>query len=301
MSTELSREFAAIHAEGETLLRDVEMYLGSWPDVNGKPVSNRSPLPADFLKKRQDLKDRAHRWFNKVYVHVLPYTTYDRRYLNLLLRRAIAAIGGAVYQEQARRTDLNDRSGYTVHDVESDVPPKYARQEAAAAFELTFQLIRTASPLASRSQTSAGPTGSYVPGTAFILMWMDPARPELVDVHEGVKDVFSEFGIRAYRADDIQHQDRITDLVLENIRSAEFLFADMSGERPNVYYEVGYAHALGKRPILYRRAGTPLHFDLSVHNVPEYQNITNLRKLLRARLEAITGKKIETASSGSGA
>ena len=77
---------------------------------------------------------------------------------------------------------------------------------------------------------------------------------------------------------------------MNQIAQSEFLFADLSGERPNVYYEVGYAHALGKRPILCRRADTGLHFDLAVHNVPEYENVTQLRAFLRQRLEAITGR-----------
>jgi hypothetical protein len=52
----------------------------------------------------------------------------------------------------------------------------------------------------------------------------------------------------------------------------------------------GYAHASGKRPILFREEGKRLHFDLLVHNVPAYKNTTDLKAKLRVRLSAMLGK-----------
>ncbi len=127
--------------------------------------------------------------------------------------------------------------------------------------------------------------------TAFVLMAIDPNNGELEDAYTAITEAFAAFDIKAIRADKVEHQGQITELVLNSIRSCEYLLADLSGERPNVYYEVGFAHALHKHPILFRRKDTKVHFDLSIHNVPEYRSATELRALVRARLEAVTGRR----------
>ena len=132
----------------------------------------------------------------------------------------------------------------------------------------------------------------YRPGTAFIMMWMDPSRPELADIVDTVKETFRKFGFNAVRADDIEHDGQITQRVLNELRTSEFLFADLTGARPNVYYEVGFAHALGRRVVLYRQAGTGIHFDLAGYNCPEYTNMRDLREKLTKRLESMTNRVV---------
>ena len=140
-------------------------------------------------------------------------------------------------------------------------------------------------------RSSSFDTSSYRPNTAFIMMAIDNNKPELEDIKNGIREVPKEFGIHAITADEIEHDGAITDRILDEIDASEFLIADLTHERPNVYYEIGHAHARTKRVILFRKKGTTLHFDVAHRNCPEYENTTELKARLRKRLEAITNKR----------
>jgi len=181
--------------------------------------------------------------------------------------------------------------------------PQEPRQAAAIfsrALGTVQRGIELCAPIPTRMFGIAGVRNSitmlegYRPGTAFIMMMIDPQDPSLEDVLQTVKRSFRQFEIEAVRADDIEHEGVINEKILEEIRTSEFLFADLTGERPSVYYEVGYAHSLGRRVILFRKTGTRIHFDLSHYNCPEYANLADLEKRLKSRLTALTGKRERT-------
>ena len=116
---------------------------------------------------------------------------------------------------------------------------------------------------------------------------MDHDTHELVDVLEAIKSGAKECSITAERIDDDERNERITDRILEAIRKAQFVIVDLTNERPNVYFEAGYAHALGKVPIYVARAGTHRHFDIQDYPIIMFRNMKELREGIAKRLMAL--------------
>ncbi len=186
---------------------------------------------------------------------------------------------------------------------QSDTEPAHP-EEARLNFQQIISNLRglvdllDISPTIATDAFRANPqaTTEYEPDTAFVMMQIDPQKSELEDRYNTIKDCFAKFGIAAVRADEIEHADVITEKIREKIRSSEFLIADLTGERPSVYYEVGYAHALRRKVIMYRFGGSPLHFDLAAYNCPEYSNLTDLKRKLMRRLQGMTNSRPKNGS-----
>ena len=153
--------------------------------------------------------------------------------------------------------------------------------------------LLAASPLIAPTEAKKNPqaVAEFNANTAFVMMQIDHGNPALEDTYETIKECFRKYGINAIRADEIEHQDVITDQIINAIKTSEFLLADLTGERPSVYYEIGYAHCLNRRPIMFRKSGSNVHFDIAAYNCPEYENQTKLKEQLMKRLEALTNRK----------
>ena len=88
------------------------------------------------------------------------------------------------------------------------------------------------------------------------------------------------------RADDIRGTTLITRDIWEKINRARFLVADLSGQNPNVFYEVGLAHALGKDVLLLTQTMTDVPFDLKALRCIVYSYTPRGMKEMEAALKA---------------
>jgi hypothetical protein len=99
------------------------------------------------------------------------------------------------------------------------------------------------------------------PQLVFVLM---PFAPEFDQIYQqGIKPAWEELGFRVLRADEEFHvHDIMCHAICQNIQRARFIVADMTGRNPNVFYELGLAHAFGKPVILITPHKDYVPFDL---------------------------------------
>lgn len=133
-------------------------------------------------------------------------------------------------------------------------------------------------------------TVSTEPPRAFIVMQFGSPYNELYQ--EVVKPICTEFHIDAARADETYGPGLIVADVARQIDEAVFVIAEITPANPNVYYEVGYAHARGKPTILIAdREIQKLPFDVSPFRTLFYENsIDGKRRVeegLRKHIKAI--------------
>lgn len=126
--------------------------------------------------------------------------------------------------------------------------------------------------------------------TLFVVMKF---HDRLLDsAYEGV---YKPLGIEAgfaqvVRVDEIQDSGNISQQIIENIAKSRVVIADLSGERPNCYFEAGFAQALGKPIIFTVRKNEKVHFDLAGHRFIEWDTESSLRKQLKQRFEAMAAE-----------
>lgn len=112
----------------------------------------------------------------------------------------------------------------------------------------------------------------------FVLM---PFDPKYMEIHTEVyRPICAENGLDCWRADEIARPGSITRDIVEGIVDAEVVIADLTGQNPNVFYELGISHAVGNKTIMTSQSLSDVPFDVRSYRVLIYeQTLTGCRKL----------------------
>ena len=116
----------------------------------------------------------------------------------------------------------------------------------------------------------------FQPNLLFIIMAMIKNNDTVSNIFYAIKTVSEKKGFTAERVDDVFGYDTINTKLLKHIELSEVIIADLTFERPNCYYELGYAHAKNKNVIITAKEGTKIHFDVSNYTVIFYNNMREL-------------------------
>jgi len=111
-------------------------------------------------------------------------------------------------------------------------------------------------------------------------------------VNKRIKKVLSSFKIEHKRADNLYGENVLEDIWIA-INEASLIIAETTGKNPNVFYEIGIAHTLGKNVIILTQNIEDIPFDFRMYRHIEYKdNVDGFNKLESELKKFIAARKL---------
>jgi hypothetical protein len=121
----------------------------------------------------------------------------------------------------------------------------------------------------------------------FALM---PFKDEFFEVYEtAIVPAAEKQGLRALHAGEIFGNREIVEDIWDSICSARVIVADVTGRNPNVFYELGICHILGKECIVITQEREDVPFDIRHRRFIEYEpsKLVKLQSGLAKTIQAV--------------
>lgn len=135
------------------------------------------------------------------------------------------------------------------------------------------------------------PTNSVQSNLVSVMM---PFSTTFIAVYESVKMSCENLHLECKRADDIWEHSTVIQDIYSLIYRSKIVVCDFSGKNPNVFYEAGIAHSLGRDVIPIVQHPDDIPFDLKHHRYIQYlNNAEGLQKLatdITPRLETLMSR-----------
>ena len=124
-----------------------------------------------------------------------------------------------------------------------------------------------------------------------LVFVITPFNDDFLALYRELKERFAD-NFEFKNAGDLDNQQSILEDIVVGIYSADVIIADLTGLNPNVFYELGLAHAMNKKVIIITQDIDELPFDLKPYRANQYSLLfykiselyTQLEKLLHGAI-----------------
>ncbi len=123
-----------------------------------------------------------------------------------------------------------------------------------------------------------------------LVFVLTPFNEKYDEDYEAISNVCSEVGLRCVRGDEEHIKGDILSHILKHLVKARIVIANINGRNPNVFYELGIAHALDKPTLITSKTVDNIPFDLRSKQLVIYSNPEELMVQLSKSLLKITLK-----------
>jgi hypothetical protein len=123
----------------------------------------------------------------------------------------------------------------------------------------------------------------------FILMPFGPSWSERI--YDIIREIVRDCGLITKRADDLYGSRPIMEDIWASLNEAGIILAECTGANPNVFYELGIAHTVGKKVIIATQDTIDMPFDIRQLRIIKYEDnrdgYRKLREGLTRNIDAI--------------
>jgi guanylate kinase len=128
------------------------------------------------------------------------------------------------------------------------------------------------------------------PNLVFVVMSFDPKKRKLPAYFSAMRAAVQKVGGGRWKCKTVREyspNEEISKTVKECIRGARLVIADVTQNRPSVFYEWGFAHGLGKACVITMEKGNPRGFYPGHYPILEYRDCVDLKRQLEQALRTI--------------
>lgn len=213
---------------------------------------------------------------------LIPFVTKQVHIVNKGQQKAMFNFGTATYMTIIRTNEKLKRPKPNAVPIELKDKKFIREHNVTEEFINELRIISSNNTIQSILQYSLTPSEKQI----FVVMKFNDGI--LNSAYQRViKPIGESFGYRIIRVDEIQDSGNINAQILENIAKSKIVLADLTGGKPNCYYEAGFAHALGKEVIFCIHENEKPYFDLSSNRFIQWGTEMEYEEKLKERLTSI--------------